>query len=217
MSKPVTEPTEWRRRAELAADWVGRSFATLGEAASIGLDQIDAGLDAQAAAVFCRRIVWGQPDDFPGIVLVPDGDPIVAAGAVAAAHAPDQPFEALGLGVFFLARRFGERGGEDDLAAAVELHDLTVALGEHVWDDARCAVLGRAAAELFALTGDDAFRATADRVADTLCELQGPDGAVGGATETARIAQFLREMADAVETRHAADLDTPAEAETEID
>jgi hypothetical protein len=217
VAKPVTAPPEWRRRADLAAAWVAGNFATLSQAAKIGLDELDAGLDADAAAVFCRRIVWGQPEDLPGILLVPEGSPIVGADAVAAAHAPDQPFTDLGLGVLFLARRFAERGDEEDLAAAAELHDLAVALGEHLWDGPHCAVLGRAAAELFALTGDEAFLATAERAADTLCEVQGPDGAVGDVGQSARIAQFLREMADAVETRLAADLDPEPEAETRID
>ncbi len=217
MARATTAPPEWRRRAAQADAWVAANFAHLAEAAAVGLDQLDAGLDAAEAAVFCRRIVWAQPDDFPGIVLVPDEDPIVGSEAVAAAHAPDQPFTALGLGVLFLARRFAERGDTDDLAAAAELHDLTVALGEHLWDGPHCAVLGRAAAELFTLTGDDAFLATAERVADVLCEVQGPDGSVGATAATARIAQFLREMADAVEARQAADLDPEPEADTQID
>lgn len=217
MTKPITTPPEWRRRADLAAGWVAQNFDSLAVAAAIGLDELDAGLDANEAAMFCRRIVWGQPDDFPGIVLVLPGSPVVGADAVAAAHTPDQPFDALGIGVFFLARRFAERGDEEDLAAAVELHDLAVALGDHLWDGAGCAALGRAAAELFALTGDEAFLATTERAADTLCEMQDPRGAVGTTADTARIAHFLRDMADAVEARRAADLDPPLEAETPID
>ena len=217
MARAITAPDEWRRRADLASDWAADNFTTLAEAAAIGLDELGAGTDANAAAVFCRSIVWSQPDDFPGIVLVRDGEAIVGSGSVAAAHTPDQPFAALGLAIFVLARRFAERGDEEDLAASVELHDLTVALGEHLWDGPECAVVGRGAAELFALTGDDAFLATTERVADVLCEVQGPGGSMGDPAASARIAQFLREMADAVEARQAADLDPPPEAETQID
>ncbi|HZQ28002.1 MAG TPA: hypothetical protein VFA94_09920, partial [Acidimicrobiales bacterium] len=141
-----------------------------------------------------RTIVWDQPDDVPGVRI--GSDQFVMA------HAGKQPFDALGWGALFLARSFEITGAEDDLDAAVELHDLTVALGDAVWQYPDNAPVGRAAAALYALTGEQAFLATAERIADLLCETQAADGSWGGDPElTAEATRTLEETADAVAER----------------
>ncbi|MDQ3758276.1 MAG: glycoside hydrolase family 127 protein, partial [Actinomycetota bacterium] len=120
---------------------------------------------------------------------------------VVRAHAGPQPFDVLGLAVGFLARAFELWGDDADLDAAVELHDLVVALGDDVWDGPEAWRVGWGAALLYAVTGDEAFLATTERVADLLCETQLPDGTWGSPEATAEAALVLREMADAVESR----------------
>jgi hypothetical protein len=120
-----------------------------------------------------------------------------------AAHAGPQPFSVLGVAVGFLGRCF-EAGGDDaDLDAAVELHDLTVALGDSVWVGPESWRVGWGAAVLYGVTGDEAFLATAERVADGMCETQAPDGWWGSAAATAEAAFVLAEIAEAVESRAA--------------
>src|SRR5437773_142395 len=117
-------------------------------------------------------------------------------------HAAEQPYGDLGAGVTFLARSFEETGDDDDLDAALELHDLVVALGDGVWLPAN-ALVGWGGAVLYRVTGEDAFLATAERMADLLCETQLPDGTWGDDDLTAGAAAALTEMADAVEARQA--------------
>ena len=240
MTRADTTPEEWRRRGRLAREWLdanGRGDSDpfqlawgaastgepvdLGGAALLGLRRLEDGEDAAAEARACRVVIWGQPEDFPGLVLVPPGEELVDKGSVLAAHAPAQPFADVGLAVRFLARRFTERGDDQDLDAAVELHDLAVALGDALWEGTAPAALGWGAAELFAATGDEAFLATTERAADAMCEAQSPSGeaapdlgadaAISGPgdaiTATARLALVLPEMADAVDARLAAELD----------
>jgi hypothetical protein len=155
---------------------------------------------AARAARFSRHLVFEQPDDVLGFLVGwDDGAP---AEPLVHAHAPDQPFGDLGAGAVFLARRFEEAGEDDDLDAAVELHDVVVALGEHVWEP-RHLLVGWGAALLYGVTGEEAFLATAERVADLLCETQAPDGSWADDDLTAVAAVALIEMAEAVEARKA--------------
>jgi hypothetical protein len=200
MAQPVTTPADWRRRAALA-DAAGDvdpppAAGELGRWAREGLAALKAGDDAGAAhaAERCRAIVWDQAHDRPGLRIGPD--------QFVLAHAGPQRFDALGDAAAFLARSFEERGDDDDLAAAVELHDLTVALGDEVWTSPANASVGLAAAVLYEITGEHAFLATAERVADMLCEAQGPDGSWGrGAWVDRQAAAALAGSADAVEAR----------------
>ena len=89
----------------------------------------------------------------------------------------------------------------EGIDAAVELHDVVVALGEEVWEP-RNVLVGWAGAVLYRVTGEDAFLATAERMADVLCEAQSPDGSwAGDDVLTALVAAALAAMADAVESR----------------
>jgi hypothetical protein len=188
----VTSPEEWRRRARLAAPVVVEGDL---RSAVAGLAALEAGDEATArqAARVCRDVVRSQPDDVPGVMAAP--------GLVVRAHAGPQPFGLLGTAVGFLARAFEQWGEDEDLDAAIELHDLTVALGDDVWDGPEAWRVGWGAALLHGATGDEAFLATAERVGDLLCETQRPDGTWGSSEVTAEAALVLREMADAVEGR----------------
>jgi hypothetical protein len=221
MTKSVTPPPEWRRRAALvvsapsgqfpmaptsAADasggWTGPSGRVeLGSSALGGWAALERGDDETAAraAALCRRFAWEQPDDAPGVLLGWDGASLVEP--LARAHAAGQPYGDIGAAVAFLARSFEEGGDVDDLDAAVELHDLVVALGEGVWQPAN-ALVGWGGAVLYGITGEDAFLATAERIADVLAETQTPGGTWGDDDVlTALAAAALVAMADAVEAR----------------
>ena len=106
----------------------------------------------------------------------------------------------------FLARSFEEDGEDRVLDAALELHDLVVALGDGVWLPAN-ALVGWGGAVLYRVTGEDAYLATAERMADVLCESQAPDGSWGDGDEvlTALASAALAAMADAVEARQELD------------
>lgn len=164
-----------------------------------GLAALDSGdvEVAQAAAAVCRSVISSQPDDVAGVVAGP--------GLTVHAHAGPQPFSVLGVAVGFLARCFEAWGEDADLDAAVELHDLAVALGDSVWVGPESWRVGWGAALLYGVTGDEAFRATAERVADLMCETQATDGWWGSAAATAEAALVLAEMADAVESRAGVD------------
>jgi len=184
------------------AQFPGGQTTALGTFAGDGwaaLDREDADA-AAAAAQRCRRLAWEQPDDAPGVLVGWQDDH--PAEPLARAHADGQPYGDIGAGVAFLARRFEEGGDVEDLDAAVELHDLVVALGEGVWEPAN-ALVGWGSALLYEITGEDAFLATTERMADVLAETQGSDGSWGGGdpmlTEIAVAA--LVAMADAVEAR----------------
>ncbi len=140
-------------------------------------------LDADVLARL-RELVWDQPSDVPGVRT--------GADSYVLAHAGPQPFATLGWAVALLANRFEAEGDEDDLAAAVELHDLTVALGDDVWTLPANAPVALGAAALYAITGEEAFLATVERIADLLCEVQPLDD-LG--------ASVLRACADLVEPR----------------
>ena len=198
MAKALTSPEEWRRRA--AAAPAGVVDGDL-RSAWAGLAALDAGdmSTAEAAAAVCRAVVWSQPDDAVGVVAGP--------GLVVAAHAGVQPFSVLGVAVGFLARCFEAGGDEADLDAAVELHDLSVALGDAVWVGSESWRVGWGAALLYGVTGDESFLATAERVGDLLCEMQASDGWWGSAATTSEAALVLAEMADAVEARARAAVD----------
>ncbi len=221
MGKAVTSPPEWRRRAVVAAidqsvpfppppagaqepsgGWPGPSGRTeLGTSALGGWAALEEGDDEAAAraAALCRRFASEQPDDAPGILVGWSGDgpsePLIRA------HAAGEPYGDVGAAVAFLARWFEEGGDDADLDAALELHDLVVALGDDVWQPAN-ALVGCGGALLYGVTGEDAFLATAERMADVLCETQLPDGTwVGDGAFTVLAARSLLIMADAVESR----------------
>jgi hypothetical protein len=222
VTKPVTSPPEWRRRAALAPDAAQRTFPPpptapqeadgarvgpsgrpeLGASALGGWAELEAGDDEAAglAARFCEQFAWKQPDDAPGVLLGWDGDG--PAEPLARAHAAGQPYGDVGAAVVFLARWFEETGTDGALDAALELHDLVVALGDGVWQPAN-ALVGWGGAVLYRVTGEDAFLATAERIADVLCEAQAPDGswAEGDAVLTALAGAALEAMADAVDGR----------------
>jgi hypothetical protein len=173
----------------------------LGESAARGWAALDRDDDEAASreAVQCRRFAWEQPDDVPGVLLGWDDDH--PAEPVARAHAAGQPYGDIGAAAAFLARSFEQGGDVDDLDAAVELHDLVVALGEGVWLPAN-ALVGWGGALLYEITGEDAFLATAERMADVLCETQAPSGTwADDDALTGLAAEALVAMADAVEAR----------------
>lgn len=204
--RAVTTPDEWRRRAALADPRVDEGDL---RSATAGLAAWERGDEetARAAALVCREVVRSQPDDAAGVVVAP--------GLVVRAHAGPQPFSVLGTATGFLVRAFETWGDDDDLDAAIELHDLTVALGEAVWEGPEAWRVGWAAALLYGVTGEEAFLATAERVADLLCETQSPAGAWGSAEATAEAAWVLREMAEVVASRamvEAAGVTDPADA-----
>jgi hypothetical protein len=154
---------------------------------------------AARAAALCRRFAWEQPDDAPGLLVGWEddavGEPLVRA------HASGQAYGDVGAGVAFLARCFEEGGDVGDLDAAVELHDLVIAMGEGVWQPAN-ALVGWGSALLYEITGEDAFLATTERMADVLCEAQSPDGSwADDNVLTELCAVTLLAMADAVEAR----------------
>ena len=155
---------------------------------------------AGRAAALCRRFAWEQPDDAPGVLLGWEDDR--PAEPLARANASGQPYGDLGAAAAFLARSFEEAGDVDDLDAAVELHDLVVAMGEGVWEPAN-ALVGWGGALLYEITGEDAFLATAERMADVLAETQAPSGTWHDGDEvlTQLCAAALVAMADAVEAR----------------
>src|SRR5438132_10913129 len=101
----------------------------LGSAALAGWASLETGASEAAAraAAFCRRFAWEQPDDVPGLLLGWDDGP---AEPLARAHANRQLYGDIGAAAAFLARSFAEGGKTDDLDAAVELHDLVVAMGD---------------------------------------------------------------------------------------
>jgi len=222
MTKADTSPPEWRRRAavvesapsaqfprppigtqDATGGWIGPSGRVeLGASALGGWSALEQGDDAVAtrAAALCRRFAWEQPEDAPGLLLGWEDDR--PSEPLARAHAPGQPYGDVGAGVAFLARCFEEGGDVEDLDAAVELHDLGVAMGEGVWQPAN-ALVGWGGALLYEITGEDAFLATAERMADVLCETQLPGGSWGGGDEvvTELCAAALVAMADAVDAR----------------
>ena len=222
MTKSVTAPPEWRRRAALVVSaptvqfpprpatdsdpnggWVGPSGRVeLGASALGGWAALEDGADnvASRAAALCRRMTWEQPDDAPGVMLGWEDDR--PAEPLARANASGQPYGDIGAAVAFLARVFEEEGDVDDLDAAIELHDLVVAMGEGVWEPAN-ALVGWGGALLYGVTGEDAFLATAERMADVLSETQGANGSWGDGDDvlTALAVAALVAMADAVEAR----------------
>jgi hypothetical protein len=222
MTKAVTSPPEWRRRATLVVSapsgqfpptpatgphpsggWVGPSGRVeLGASALGGWAALEAGEDeaAQRAAALCRRIAWEQPDDAAGVLVGWEDDR--PTEPLARANGSGQPYGDVGAAVAFLGRAFEEGGDVEDLDAAVELHDLVVALGEGVWEPAN-ALVGWGGALLYEITGEDAFLATAERMADVLSETQAPGGSWGDGDDvlTALAAATLVAMADAVEAR----------------
>jgi len=222
VTKSITAPPEWRRRAGLVP---ARPFPPFGDVAELPQrqdsdggwpgpsgrpelvttavngwaclegDEPDA---ANQAARFCRRLTWEQPDDVLGFLVGwEDGRP---AEPLVRAHAPGQRFGDLGAGALFLGIYFEETGEDDALDAAVELHDVVVALGEEVWEP-RNVLVGWAGAVLYRVTGEDAFLATAERMADLLCETQRPDGTWGDEEVDKMAGAALTAMADAVEAR----------------
>jgi hypothetical protein len=221
MTKAVTSPPEWRRRAALAVSapsapfppppaaapdpsggWIGPSGRVeLGVSALGGWAALEAADDtvSERAAALCRRFAWEQPDDAPGLLLGWDDGPVEP---MTRAHAAGQPYGDVGAAVAFLARSFEEGGNVDDIDAAIELHDLVVAMGEGVWQPVN-ALVGWGGALLYEITGEDAFLATAERMADVLCEAQAPSGswADGDEVLTALAAATLVATADAVEAR----------------
>src|SRR5438067_7182319 len=223
MTKSVTSPPEWRRRAALVASassaqfppasggdqneiggWIGPSGRVeLGASALGGWASLEQGDDESAAraAALCRRLAWEQPDDAPGLMLSWDGER--PTEPLARANAPGQPYGDVGAAVAFLARCFEEGGDVDDLDAAIELHDLAIAMGEGVWQPSN-ALVGWGGALLFEITGEDAFLATAERMADVLSEAQSPGGSwADDELLTQLCAATLVAMADAVEARAA--------------
>lgn len=162
MGQAVTSPPEWRRRAggpTAPPAPPAEQDTELGRLVAAAWDSLDA--DAAARA---RALVWDQPDDIPAVRTGPD--------TYVHAHREGQRFDVLGWATALLANRFEALGEDDDLAAAVELHDLTVALGDHLWDDTANAPVALGAASLYAVTGEDAFLATTERLADLLCEVE---------------------------------------------
>jgi hypothetical protein len=222
MTKAVTSPPEWRRRAGLAVNaaivqfppppsaaqeagggWIGPSGRVeLAASALGGWAALEAGDDdiAGRAAALCRRWAWEQPEDAPGVLLGWEEDR--PAEPLARANASAQPYGDIGAAVAFLARCFEEGGEVEDLDAAVELHDLVIAMGEGVWEPAN-ALVGWGGALLYEITGEDAFLATAERMADLLSETQAPSGSWRDGDEvlTQLCAAALLAMADAVDAR----------------
>jgi len=222
MGKAVTSTPDWRRRAVAAANdpsapfppppaaaqhpsggWPGPTgHVELGASALGGWAALESGDDEAAgrAAALCRRFAWEQPDDVPGVLVgLSDGNSL--GEPLVRAHAVGEPYGDIGAAVAFLARSFEEAGNDEDLDAAFELHDLVVAMGEEVWQPAN-ALVGCGGALLYQVTGEDAFLATAERMADVLAETQSPDGTwAGDPILTALAAGSLLAMADAVESR----------------
>jgi hypothetical protein len=187
---------------DTSGGWIGPSGRVELGASALGgwaaLEQRDDDA-AGRAATLCRRFAWEQPDDAPGLLVGWANDGV--ADPLARANASGQPYGDIGAGLAFLARCFEEEGDVEDLNAAVELHDLVVAMGEGVWGPAN-ALVGWGGALLYGITGEDAFLATAERMADVLCEAQSPSGSWGDdEVLTELCALTLAAMADAVEAR----------------
>jgi hypothetical protein len=157
---------------------------------------------AARAARFCRRFAWEQPYDVLGFLIGWEDDH--PAEPLVQAHSGPQRFGAIGVGALFLARHFEDTGDDEDLDAAIELHDVVVALGDDVWEAVHL-VVGWAGAVLYRVTGEDAFLATAERMADVVCEAQQPDGTVEDEELTIEASVALADMADAVEARQGVD------------
>lgn len=201
--QPVTTPVDWRRKAAEATplSWTAGVVAAADlRSAPAGLAALDTGDEAtaRAAAAACRDAVWGQPADLAGVRAGPD--------LTVLAHRPGQQHGVLGAAVGFLARAFETFGDARDLDAAAELHDLTVALGAEVWDEPGGWTVGWGAALLYAVTGEQAFLATAERAADAMCETADLDD---------RSRSLLAEMADAAEARAGLDAGDDEEADHE--
>lgn len=194
MTQPVTSPPEWRRRAQQA----GPAPAELPLPQRNELDRLVAAgwadLDpAVMAAVI--GLVNDQPSDVAGVR--------VGEGEFVYAHAGPQHFDSLGRAAAFLGACFEATGDDAALAAAVELHDLVAALGDDVWDRPQNAPVGYGAATLYGITGEVAFLATVERIADMLCETQSAAGEWGDADTTAAAAATLLWSAEQVESRSA--------------
>lgn len=204
MGRPLTDPAEWRRRVGPVTTAIRERDLRTATSGLAALDRDDLAGARRAAAEVAAR-VWDQPDDLAGVA--------VADGVVVLAHTPDQPFSHLGLALGFLALAFQVFGDDGLLEAAVELHDLTVALGEPLWVGSEGWRVGWGAALLHEVTGEVAYRATAERVADGICESQRPDGSWGSALLDLEAATVLTAMFDAVEARTGLDNDPPPDAE----
>jgi hypothetical protein len=192
MGQPVTSPPEWRRRAGQAGP--PAAVAPAADDTELGTLVAD-GSDEALHRI--RALAFEQGHDVAGVRVGPD--------QYVYAHAGPQRFDTLGWAVYLLATRFEAAGEDDDLAAAVELHDLTVAMGDDVWLWPANAPVGLGAAALYAVTGEEAFLATAERIADLLCETQSPAGEWSDPALTALAARVLAESADLIEPRAAAE------------
>jgi hypothetical protein len=189
MGQSVTTPEEWRRRAgDAPPPRPGPQATELGSLAAAGWEALDQDRPAADVAARIRAIAWDQPDDVPGVRIGPD--------QFVYAHAGRQPFDVLGWAIAFLALHFEAAGEDDDLAAAIELHDLAVAMGNDLWDWPEHAPVALGAAVLYEVTGEDAFLATVERMADMLCE-------TGDLTPLS--AGILAESADRVQARRGVD------------
>ena len=184
MAHPVTSPAEWRRVA-------GPDPSTPRPPAE-GPTELDrlvgaAWDDPQADTAAIRALVWDQQHDVPGVRIGPDQYVMAHAG-------PQRGFATLGWATALLVDRFEATGDDDDLAAASELHDLTAALGDDVWTSPDNGPIALGAAALYDATGEPAFLATVERMADMLCEVR---------PLTADNAAILAACADLVEPRAA--------------
>lgn len=205
--------------------WHGPTRGTellLADAALVGQAAVEAGDEALAASAagFCRPFAWDQPREGTTLFIARDASGALAEGGPRiVAHRAGQATHVLFAASAFLAAWFAEAGDDDDLSAAIELHDLGVAVGGDVWASPRGAMAGLAGASLFSITGEEPFRATADRMADALCEMQGADGSWPGEGErpavevTAEVSIALADMADAVRERAIIDALLEEEAE----
>jgi hypothetical protein len=202
--RPLTDVEEWRRRVAAATTAIRPGDLRTAATGLAALDREDLETVRVAAAVVAAR-VWDQPEDVPGVV--------VADGVIALAHTSGQPFSHLGLAIGFLALAFEALGDDELLEAAVELHDLTVALGDALWTGPEGWRVGWGSAVLFEVTGEVAYRATAERVADGICEAQRPDGSWGSGLLDLEAATILTAMANAVDARIGLDDDPPPDAE----
>src|SRR5438309_4260618 len=124
MTKSVTSPEEWRRRAALVVSaptvqfppppsgaqdasggWIGPSGRVeLGASALGGWAALERGDDdvAGRAAAVCRRFAWEQPEDVPGVLLGWDDNDDRPSEPVARAHGAGHPYGDVGAAVAFL-------------------------------------------------------------------------------------------------------------------